>query len=133
MPSTTAVRKTKAVPLTVAFALPELAKGETYAGILLKDGKPAHHLVLLPGHTNANWKDAVAWAKKQGGELPTRKEQALLFANAAEQFESRWYWSGEQLAGGAGYAWGQGFGNGGQGNNHESGKALGRAVRRVPL
>jgi len=73
MPSTTAIRKPVATP-AAAFPLPALAKGEAYAGILLKDGKPSHHLVLLPGQTNANWKDAIAWAKKQGGELPTRKE-----------------------------------------------------------
>ena len=46
----------------VTIKLPVLAKGEIYAGILIKDGKPAHHLVLLPGHKTApiKWKNAMA-------------------------------------------------------------------------
>jgi hypothetical protein len=81
----------------VTITLPELAKGEHYAGILLDDkGKPAHHLVLIPGDTKLSWADAGAWAKKQGGELPTRREQSLLFANLAGKFERTWYWSSEQ-------------------------------------
>ncbi|TAK45296.1 MAG: DUF1566 domain-containing protein [Betaproteobacteria bacterium] len=115
------------------MTLPDLAKGETYAGILLKDGKPAHHLVLLPGGTTATWKDAIAWAKKQGGELPTRKEQALLFANAADEFEPRWYWSSKEYAGTADYAWVQGFSFGYQCDVHKSYGCRARAVRRVAI
>ncbi len=130
MPRTTAIRKPKPAPTTAAtITLPDLAKGETYAGILLQDGRPAHHLVLLPGDTSVKWKDAIAWAKKQGGELPTRKEQALLFANAADKFESAWYWSSEEYAGDADYAWIQTF----NGNDLKSNEYRARAVRRVPI
>lgn len=134
MPRTAAARKPKPAPVAVVtITLPELVKGEVYAGILLQDSKPAHHLVLLPGETKAKWNEAIAWAKKQGGELPTRKEQALLFANAAEHFQQNWYWSGEQYAGNADCAWGQDFGNGYQDYFHESGVYTARAVRRAPI
>lgn len=120
-------------PEIQTITLPELAKGETYAGILLQDGKPTHHLVLLPGETTATWKDAVAWAKEQDGELPTRKEQALLFANAADQFKREWYWSGEPFAGNDAYAWCQVFLDGDQYGGHKGYDCRARAVRRIPI
>src|SRR6266850_3016156 len=95
-----------------AITLPELAKGERYAGILLDEkGAPGHHLVLLPGTStkDLNWEDAKAWAKKQGGELPTRREQSLLMANAKQHIEGRWHWSSEQYAGASASAWFQSF------------------------
>ena len=63
-----------------------LKPGEVYAGIILgKNGDPDHHLVLLPGALHdVNWTDATRWAESIGGELPTRREQALLFANTKE-------------------------------------------------
>ena len=123
-------RKTTALP---AFSLPALKKGETNAGILLRDGKPSHWLILLPGDERKKWTDALAWAKKQGGELPTRKEQALLFANAADKFQSAWYWSSEEYAGNADYAWFQYFSFGGQSNTRKSSGFRCRAVRRVAI
>ena len=119
----------------VTITLPVLAKGEIYAGILLKDGKPAHHLVLLPGHKTEPVKceNAMAWAKAQGGELPTRKEQALLFANAAEHFEERYYWSQEVPPVYADYAFIQDFGGGSQATGHKDNDYRARAVRRVSI
>ena len=116
-------------------AVPPLAKGEAYAGILLKeDGTPSHHVVLLPSEAeDVTWQDAKAFAAKTGGELPTRKEQALLFANASQHFKPRWYWSGEELAGNAEYAWFQFFSSGYQITWHKSSKSRARAVRRVPI
>lgn len=115
--------------------LPVLAKGEIYAGILLRDGKPAHHLVLLPIHKiePVKWENAMAWAKAQGGELPTRKEQALLFANAAEHFTSDWYWSQEVHPVGADFAFIQYFGGGGQHYGGKDNSYRARAVRRVAI
>ena len=116
------------------ITLPSLAAGEIYAGILLKDGTPSHHLVLLPNDLKpSTWKQAIAWAAKQGGELPTHKEQALLFANAAGEFEKIWYWSSEQYAGDESAAWAQGFGNGLQYYGHKASKLRSRAVRRIPI
>jgi hypothetical protein len=90
--------KRNAAIAVAMFTLPELAKGEIYAGVLLDEkGKPAHHLVLLAGQRdNFTWEESKKWAAAQGGELPSRKEQALLFANAAQHFERDWYWSSEQ-------------------------------------
>lgn len=127
-----AVQKRAATPVTII--LPELAKGERYAGFLLDEhGAPTHHVILLAGDTSLTWKKAIAWAKKQGGELPTRREQSLLFANCKAEFKEDWYWSGEQHAGDAGCAWFQYFSDGYQDWDLVSGRDRARAVRRVPI
>ena len=113
--------------------IPALAAGEAYAGILLKDGVPQHHVILLPGDEKKNHADADAWAKAQGGELPTRKEQALLYANCGALFKDDWYWSGETHARSAGYAWLQFFGSGSQSDVRKSSEYRCRAVRRVAI
>lgn len=116
------------------ITLPALADGEKYAGFLLdENGAPTHHVVLLPGDTSATWKKAVEWAKKQGGELPTRREQSLLFANCQAEFKKDWYWSGEQHAAAAGYAWCQLFSTGYQTWLAVSYRHRARALRRVPI
>ena len=108
-----------------------LAEGETYAGLILnEDGTPSHHLVLLPGETEATWADAKAWATKAGGELPTRREQSLLFANAKAGFKARWYWSSEKHENGS-YAWFQYFDDGDQLTDHVGHGNCARAVRRL--
>ena len=85
----------------ILFVIPEtsieLQPGERYSGLILgDDGKPSHHLVLLPGDVEANWEDAKKLASRAGGELPTRREQSLLFANLKSEFKADWYWSSEQ-------------------------------------
>lgn len=108
-----------------------LAEGETYAGLILnEDGSPSHHLVLLPGETEATWADAKAWAAKAGGELPTRREQSLLFTNAKAGFQGRWYWSSEKHENGSG-AWIQNFDHGIQLTCHVDYDGCARAVRRL--
>jgi len=111
----------------------ELKEGEHYAGVITgKNGEPSYHVILLPGQaTDINWKDAQDWAKKSGGELPTRREQSLLFANLKEQFEERYYWSSEAYASGSVYAWVQYFYNGGQGYSSVGTNYRARAVRRL--
>lgn len=131
-----AVRKPVArKPAAKPFPLPALKKGEIYAGILLKDGKPAHHLILLAGHKTEGikWENAMAWAKAQGGELPTRKEGALLFANAAEQFQPEWYWTQEVHPVNADFAFFQSFYSGNQYNVRKDFAFRARAVRRVAI
>ena len=110
-----------------------LKPGEQYAGLILgKNGAADHHLVLLPGEADAvNWADAKACAKKAGGELPTRREQSLLFANLKAQFPERAYWSGEQHAVDSDYAWFQSFHDGWQDYYDIYSKLRARAVRRV--
>lgn len=96
-----------------------LKKGEIYAGLILgQNGEADHHMVLMPGDENLDWKAAVAWAKKHGGELPTRREQSLLFANCKDQFQRDWYWSCQQHESDASFAWCQNFYDGHQRDYH---------------
>ena len=112
-----------------------LKPGEQYAGLILgKDGAPDQHVILLPGEAEAaTWQQAKEWAEKAGGELPTRREQSLLFANLKEQFQPRWYWSSEQHASGPDYAWVQLFYGGSQYYYGVGGKFRARAVRRLEI
>lgn len=84
--------------LTIPAIDIELKAGERYAGLALKaDGTPSHHLILLPGQAeDVTWQAATDWAAKIGGELPTRQEQSLLFANLKSEFLARAYWSREE-------------------------------------
>jgi hypothetical protein len=112
----------------------ELREGERYAGLILdSNGTPSHHVVLLPGSTESNWDDAVAWALALGGDLPDRCEQSLLRANLKSEFEPGYHWSREQHAGNPDYAWMQGFDGGGQNYDRKSGQYRARAVRRLPI
>lgn len=118
--------------MTKTITLPELKEGELYAGILLgKDGDPDQHLILLPGQAaSVTFKQAQKFAADIGGDLPTRREQSLLFANLPEQFEQDWYWSGTQHSGYSNYAWYQSFNNGIQARINKLTKLRARAVRR---
>jgi hypothetical protein len=130
------MKRATAKETAAAIPIPALAKGEHYAGILLhENGTPSHHLVLLgaTSEKNLTWKDALAWAKKQGGDLPTRREQSLLMANAKQHIESLWHWSSEQHTDDSGDAWYQTFDNGNQYWLNKANKRRVRAVRRVPL
>ena len=112
-----------------------LAKGEHYAGVMLgDDGKPSHHLILLPGDAESlSFEKAQEWAEKQSGELPTRREQSLLFANLKAQFEDAYYWSCEVCESNSSCAWIQYVTNGGQYDYRKHGEFRARAVRRVQI
>lgn len=126
-----AFERAKPRTINVDEAEIDLAEGETYAGLILKeDGTPSHHLVLLPGEHEGDWAGAKAWATKAGGELPTRREQSLLFANAKAGFKARWYWSSEKHESGS-FAWIQGFGSGNQSTDRVGYDYCARAVRRL--
>jgi hypothetical protein len=107
--------------------------GGIYAGIIRGvDGAPDQHLVLVDGEgVDLSWEAAGSWAESVGGSLPTRAEQALLFANLKDQFKSDWYWSGEQS--GPSLAWFQGFDDGFQYDYYRSYEGSARAVRRLPI
>ena len=126
---------TASAPTTLSISAADivLRQGERYAGLLLDDaGKPLHHLLLLPGAAeDLTWQAALDWAKGQGGELPTRREQSLLFANLKGEFEDRYYWSSEQYS--AHDAWFQNFGLGDQGAYVKDDEYRARAVRRFPV
>ena len=122
-----------ALPNTLSIPM---AQGERYAGLILgADGKPTHHLVLLPGDAeDLEWQQAVDWAEKQGGTLPTRAEQSLLFANLKGEFQGAYYWSSQQHETNSGWAWYQYFYNGGQHYNYFKGNEFrARAVRRLVI
>ena len=118
------------------YVIPEatldMKPGERYAGLILDDGgDPSYHLVLLPGEAEGvTWKDAKAFAKSAGGELPTRREQSLLFANLKGQFKEAYYWSGEQHAADSDFAWCQSFNYGYQDDDDTDNELRARAVRR---
>ena len=124
-------------PRTIYFpsATIVLEPDEHYAGIIIgKDGEAPYHLMLLPGEAESvTFEKAKEWAKKAGGELPTRREQSLLFANLKEWFQPRWYWSSEQSAPSYDYAWAQDFGNGYQDGFHKTSLYRARAVRRLTI
>jgi hypothetical protein len=103
--------------------------GEIYAGLTIHDNQPMA-LWLLPGDEKLKWADAVAWAEKQGGVLPSRIDQLVLFKNVKDQFQQAWYWSGEQYGPGSGYAWSQGFTDGYQSYGLKGYGTRARAVRR---
>lgn len=124
-----------AAPLPQPITLGDLRNGERYAGLMLgKDGEPGYHLILLPGAVeDKTWDQAKEWAASVGGELPTRREQSLLFANLGEEFESAWYWSGTPSESRSYYAWYQDFGDGVQNLTRKFFEFRARAVRRLSL
>jgi hypothetical protein len=112
----------------------DLAPGERYAGILVgQDAAPSYHVILLPSEAeDITWTDAQAWADEQGGELPSRRALALLYANLKDQFKPEWYWSGEQHTD-TRYAWFQHFSYGYQDGTNPLLKLRARAVRRLEI
>ena len=114
--------------------LPKLADGEIYVGAIGDALGNLHHVILLPGDNNdATHEAQLEWAKRIGGDLPTRIEQAILFANHRDQFKKDWYWSNEIHHSESGWAWYQYFGNGNQLNYHKTSELRARAVRRLPI
>ena len=122
-----------ALPVPAPGAIGSAYGGGTYAGIIRgANGALDEHLVLLPGEAvDVDWEAAGAFAASVGGELPTRAEQALLFANLKDEFQLRWHWSGEQAD--PSFAWVQGFPNGIQFISLRSYEGSARAVRRFPI
>jgi hypothetical protein len=112
-----------------------LKTGEVYAGMILgANGEADHHLVLLPGEAEKiTWEDAKEFAAKLGGELPSRREQALLYANLKHEFKPSWYWSGTQHAAVDDCAWLQYFNYGTQDSVYKSASLRARAVRRLVI
>jgi hypothetical protein len=106
--------------------------GSAYAGLSRGDaGQPDMHLVLLADEPTdkLNWQAAQDWARRIGGQLPTRDESALLYAHLRDKIDSSgWYWTSTQCS--ADYAWYQFFSDGGQGYDGKKYGARARAVRR---
>jgi len=116
-------------------------EGGIYAGVMRgRDGGPDYHLIVGPEYdSELQWQPAMDWAaginvdKHNDFTLPYRREQALLFANVPELFKREYYWSREQHAESADYAWGQFFGGGNQYYDLKDGEWRARAVRRLVI
>jgi len=114
--------------------LPELSEGETYVGCIGDALGNLYHVILLPGDNSpATWEAQMEWAKRIGGHLPTRIEQAMLLANHRDQFKKDWYWSNEINHADSDWAWYQDFGDGYQLRDYRTYELRARAVRRLPI
>jgi hypothetical protein len=116
------------------ISLPTLKKGEIYVGGTIDvDGKVTHTILLPKEKEVPNWQAGMTFAKTEGGDLPNRIEQAMLWAHHADKFQKRYYWSNAQYAGNVAYAWYQSFNYGDQYYWHKDNKTMARAVRRVTI
>ncbi len=114
----------------------DLQPGERYAGAVLDEhGQHMHHLVKLAQQPDQklNWQASMDWAEEVGGTLPTRQEQALLYANCKPHLKPEWHWSCETHKDDASYAWYCSFFNGYQYNFLKSYEGSSVAVRLIPL
>ena len=112
--------------------IPELADCEIYVGAIGDAAGNLYHVILLPGDNNdATHEAQLEWAKSIGGDLPSRIEQAMLWANHRDQFKKDWYWSNEIHRADSGWAWYQNFRNGSQISSSRGYELRARAVRRV--
>jgi hypothetical protein len=112
---------------------PSIAEGERYIGGIISADGTITHVILLPGEINANWQKAGEWAASIGGNLPTRVEQAMLFATASEAFKQAPYWSCREEEPESGWAWYQHFYDGTQDYYLKNDELSARAVRRLVI
>lgn len=139
MKAAPAAQQTLATPPKIGQYWP--GQGGIYAGLAAgRDGAPDYHLIVSDSVVkDVEWEAAKTWAGRLTADghddfaLPSRKEQALLFANVAGLFDPEWYWSGEAYASNAGYAWCQTFGTGGQYCDPIDSELRARAVRRLTV
>ncbi len=116
-------------------SLPPIGKsldGGIFAGLTTKPDGTHCAVVLLPGNaTDLTWAKAKAWAKKQGGELPSRPVAALLFANVKASLQPHWHWTSAEYD--ASFAWYCTFSYGLQFTNHKSYEGSAVAVRYIKI
>jgi hypothetical protein len=126
-PSTTDTPALPALPaLGVAFLC------STFAGLTtLPDGVHCAVFLLAVNCDGLSWQDAINWAKRLGGELPTRPVAALLFANVQPALSPRWHWTTDECD--TSNAWTCDFYTGHQGYSLKSAKGSAVAVRLIPL
>lgn len=106
--------------------------GGQFAGVISQPNGTVTAVVLLPGHAeNLTFAQAKAWAKQQGGQLPSRLVAALLYAHMRGSLLPEYHWTSEIQ--GASYAWRCSFYYGSQSSGHESWQACAVAVRLIPF
>lgn len=137
MDTNTADNTAVAAEIATRFPDIDIADGEHYAGLSRDHATGAwYHLVLLPGmpEKNLKWQEAIDWAKSVGGELPTRFDSALLYANLRDKLDlDNWHWTATPYAGDERYAWMQTFHRGNQSYGRKGDVYRAVAVRRVPV
>ncbi len=127
-------KKPQAIPLPRIHST--FAGGKVMGVVMGENGAPDYLLIDLGAEpeNDLTWDEAKDWAASVGGELPTRRELAVMSGNRVEgQYKPSWYWSGEQHADEPAWAWVQTFGYGGQFNDRKDNHYRARAVRRVPF
>ena len=125
---------TETTTFAISIIRPELKEGETYIGAFITADGTGHHTILLPGdNDDAPWPTQMEWAASIGGDLPNRVEQAKLYADHKDLFQSDWYWSNTVHASHSDCAWDQLFGDGNQGWDGQRSSGRARAVRRVAI
>jgi hypothetical protein len=131
---------------TTSLKLPAIGaewpeQGGHFAGVCIGvDGAPDYLLIVGPEYDGyLNWQRANEWAGTlELGEftdytLFNRREGAILFDRVRSLFKTTWYWTNEQHARYAAYAWFQYFGYGDQGGWRKGSSLRVRAVRRIPI
>ncbi|SIR00653.1 hypothetical protein [Pseudacidovorax sp. RU35E] len=117
---------------TVLPALGAALAGGIFAGLTTDKAGQHFAVVLLPGRADSkDWPAAQAWAKEQGGELPSRAVALLLFTHVKDQLPRTWHWTSEPD--GASYAWCCYFAYGHQSTSHQSAELAAVAVRQIPI
>lgn len=118
---------------TMHTTAPILDDGEIHIATIHIAGQAPYHLILLQDHPKEGMthQAATEWAASLGGDLPTRPEQALLFAHQREQFDRDWYWSNTFHESYPDYAWAQNFNYGGQSTLSLGYELRARAIRRL--
>ena len=107
-------------------------EGGIFAGITTRADGTHCAVVRLPGTAEGlTWEAAKAWAKEQGGELPTRPVASLLFANVQPALSPEWHWAADEYN--ASYAWICHFYSGRFNDSRKSSEGLAVAVRLIPL
>ena len=124
-----------AEPITAA-SLPAIGaafSGGIFAGITLHEDKLYALVLLSEDGEPMEWPDALEFAAKRDGVLPSRIDMIVLYKNLPVQFKKAWYWTSEEHPANADFAFVQGFGNGSQSSGHKGNGYRARAVRRVAL
>ena len=115
--------------------LPAICKpldGGHFGGIITNSKGQHCAVVLLPEQgSNLTHAKAKAWAKKLGGQLPTRPVAAMLFANLKKLLREEWHWTADTQ--GASYAWVCSFISGYQNDSRKSSEVSAVAVKLIPL
>lgn len=116
-------------------------QGGVFVGTIFDPKNGDYHLIVGPEmDSEGKWQNAVDWAKTlivaghNDFDLPNKREGRFLQCNGKHLFQDKWYWLGEQYAGGSDYAWAQLFESGNQDYwTKRDYEFRARAVRRVPI